>query len=73
MPLTYSGQSTIDPYSFDTNYEAHDEQTRVVVVISKEVIDDYGLSVALDMGSEKYDRGERDVSGRVSVRAHDFR
>ncbi len=73
MPLTYSGQSQIDPYSFDTNHEAYDGETRVIVVISKEAVDDYGLNAALAKGSEKYDRGERQLPGRVVVRTSDFR
>ena len=73
MPLIYSGQCAGDPYSFDTNYEAHYGMTRVVVVVSKEVIDDYGLSAAHAKGSEKYDRGKREGPNRVSVRTTDFR
>ncbi len=73
MPLTYTGQSAIDPYSFDTNYEAYDGMTRVIVVVSREAMDDHGLSAAHAKGSDKYDRGELEEPRRVSVRTNDFR
>lgn len=73
MPLTYSGRSAIDPDSFDTNYEAHDGKTRVIVTVSREAVDDHGLSAALAKGSEKYDRAARETDGRVTVRTNDFK
>ena len=71
MPLTFSGNSGSSE-QFETLLEAHDGDKRVVVVTSREAIDDHGLPAVQLKASEKYDAKQLDQSGRVRVLTTDF-
>jgi hypothetical protein len=71
MPLQYTGVKIW--LEKDWSYLARDPQGGTVAVqISGEALRDYGVARALDMGSEKYDRGEA-VRGSIIVGPADFK
>ena len=71
MSLTFSGMQGRSS-DFETLIEAFDGDTRVVVVSSKEAIDDYGLPAVQQKASEKYDKKLFDAAGRIKVYTTDF-
>lgn len=71
MALVFSGNSGSSP-QFETLLEAFDSDKRVVVITSREAIDDFGLGRVQSRASEKYDAGELEVDGRVRVSTADL-
>lgn len=71
MPLHFSGESG-STKTFEKLLESFDGTTRVVVVTSREAIDDYGLAAVQSKASEKYDARQLDAAGRVRVVTTDF-
>jgi len=66
MPLMFTGSSG-SSLQFERLLEAFDGDRRVVVITSKEAIDDHGLGSIQVRASEKYDAGLLEEDGRVRV------
>jgi hypothetical protein len=66
MPLIFTGASGASP-QFEQLLEAFEGETRVIVVTSREAIDDHGLESVQRRASEKYHAGLLDEFGRVCV------
>jgi hypothetical protein len=66
MGLRFTGRQS-STAEFETVLEAFDGDQRVVVVTSREALDDHGLELVRDRASEKYYAGEREPDGRVRV------
>lgn len=71
MPLRFRGD-VLETEAFISMSALDSAGNLVVVITSQETISDQGLTRVQTVASEKYDRGEVDASGRVSVRAADF-
>lgn len=71
MPLVFTGQ-TGNSEQFELLLEAYDGDRRVVVVSSREAMEDHGIGAIHDKASEKYDAGRLDADGRVKVLTSDF-
>ncbi len=72
MPLEFTDKEGSSP-QFETLLEAFDGEKRVVVVSSKEAIEDHGLPSIQSKASEKYDAKLFDGKGLVRVMNSDFR
>lgn len=72
MPLKFTGKQGSSE-EFETLLEAYDGSSRIVVVSSREAIEDYGLSAIRKKASEKYDANQFDSSGRIRVLTGDFK
>ena len=66
MPLMFTGSSGSSP-QFELLLEAFDGDTRVIVITSREAIDDHGLAHVQVRASEKYDAGLLEDDGKVRV------
>lgn len=66
VSLTFSGKQG-SSQEFETLLEAFDGDKRVVVVSSREVIDDNGLPAVQQKASEKYEAKQFDAKGRIKV------
>lgn len=66
MPLTFTGSTGSSP-QFDCLLEAFDGDTRVIVITSREAIDDHGLANVQVRASAKYDAGLLEDDGKVRV------
>lgn len=71
MPLTFSGEQG-SSQEFETLLEAFDGDKRVVIVTSREAIEDNGLHAVQAKAEEKYDAGLFDSDGRLRVLTTDF-
>lgn len=69
--LSFTGKSGSSP-EFELLLEAYAGQERVVVVTSREALDDFGLAKVQARASEKYDAGQLDEKGRVRVFSDDM-
>jgi hypothetical protein len=72
MGLKYSGEQASD--LSNVSLEAFDASTgkRVVVKVSTEAYDDYGLEKAMEAGERKYDLGQLEPNGTVRVTTTDI-
>jgi hypothetical protein len=71
MPLHFTGRKTIND-NFQHVLEAKDGDKHVVVLVSQEAIEDFGLDSVQDKAMEKYAAGAVDGEGRVKVLTADF-
>lgn len=66
MGLRFTGNRGPTP-DFEINLEAFDGDERVLVVTSREALDDFGEAAVHTKANEKYAAGEIDEKGRVRV------
>lgn len=71
MSLHFTGREH-STGEFETVLEAFDGETKVVVITSREAIDDNGLDAVRARASKKYAAGELEPDGRVRVFTTDF-
>lgn len=71
MALRFTGNETTTT-EFEMLLEAFDGESRVVVITSKEAIEDFGRSAVEAKASDKYSRDLKDQHGRVRVFTTDF-
>lgn len=71
MPLTFTGETGSNA-NFETMLEAYDGEIRVIVITSREAIDDYGLAAVQQRASAKWDAGQREDGNKVRVFTSDF-
>lgn len=71
MPLEFTGKTGATE-QFELLLEAYDGPKRVIVVTSKEALEDHGLAAIQSMADRKYGRGVTDDVGRVRVLTTDF-
>jgi hypothetical protein len=72
VPLRFTGTETNHPDGGVAFRAESGPGAFVVVRISDEAIQDFGLSRAMTVASDKFDRGELEPNGIVSVRTSDF-
>ncbi|MDO1559841.1 hypothetical protein Q0812_10425 [Brevundimonas sp. 2R-24] len=66
MSLRFTGASGSSP-AFELLLEAYDGEKRVMVITTREAIDDHGLAAVQHRASEKYAAKQLEGDGRVRV------